>query len=187
MLYDFCEERPSLDRARRRQIPDVAAISGISCRQISGLMAAVRANRHFSACFRQRDSRFDTGLRERLHWTPSPQNPGRDPQNAGCHRLRVLDGIRLEWRTASAQNAWTACSGICTATSGSGRRRPRFAFSFGRLVARTSPSCHAVRRPTRNCSSVGAVGGAIIVVPGRSAISTSSCWAARISLSCCRH
>ncbi len=34
-----------------------------------------------------------------------------------------------------------------TVRSGSGRRRPRLAFSFGLLVGRTSPSCHAVRRP----------------------------------------
>jgi hypothetical protein len=31
----------------------------------------------------------------------------------------------------------------------------RFAFCFGRAVGRTSPSCHAVRKPPRNASSEG--------------------------------
>ena len=49
------------------------------------------------------------------------------------------------------------------------------AFSFGLLVGRTSPSCHAVRSPERNCSSVEGLGAAASPVTGRSAISTSSC------------
>src|SRR5271166_2143173 len=60
---------------------------------------------------------------------------------------------------------------------------PVFAdFLLGLLVGRTSPSCHDVRRPSRNSSSVGALTGAVSPIAGRSAISTSCFWARRISL-----
>src|SRR5450830_677770 len=56
-----------------------------------------------------------------------------------------------------------------------------FAFCFGRAVDRTSPYCHAVRKPVRNCSSDGCSIAATI--SGVSAISTSRCCTARMSLS----
>ena len=54
-----------------------------------------------------------------------------------------------------------------TVTNGSGRRRPRCA--FGLLVGRTSPSCHAVRNPEKNWSSVGVVNTVVSSATGRSA------------------
>lgn len=71
-----------------------------------------------------------------------------------------------------------------TAAKGSGRRRRRMAFGCRRAVGLTSPSFHAVRKPERNCSSVGAAG-----VPSSatalSATSTRCCWAARRVASSC--
>src|SRR5216683_2531589 len=74
-------------------------------------------------------------------------------------------------------------SSVVTVANGSGRRRKRLGFALGALVGRTSPSCHAVRSPERNCSSVGGVGFATSPAAGVSAISTSCCWAARTSRS----
>jgi hypothetical protein len=99
---------------------------------------------------------------------------GKTPGCSACSRSNNSRDVRH----GSASNQ--ARISAVTATNGSGRRRPRGALSFALLVGRTSPSCHAMRSPTRNCSIVGAVGGAASTVTGRSAISTNSCCAERM-------
>ena len=86
-----------------------------------------------------------------------------------------------EVRQGSASNHPRSCA--ATASSGSGHRRQYWVtFFLGLLVGRTSPTCHDVRSPTRNCASVGALGGDASPLTGRSAIATSWRWARRISL-----
>lgn len=61
-------------------------------------------------------------------------------------------------------------------------RHQRTGAAFGFAVGRTSPSRHAVRRPARNSSSVGAPGASPLPSPARrSAISTSRACAALMS------
>jgi CheY-like chemotaxis protein len=98
--------------------------------------------------------------------SPAPTGTG------NCEHCSVV-------RHGSASNQLCNCS--VTAANGSGRRRSRLAFCFGRAVGRTSPSCHAVRKPVRNCSSGGCSIAATI--SSVSAISTSRCCTARMSLS----
>ena len=102
---------------------------------------------------------------------------GKRPGCASCSR----SNSSREVRHGSASNH--SRSNSVTLANGSGRRRPRGAFSFGLLVGRTSPSCHAVRSPERNCSSVEAEGSVASSTTGRSASSTSSCWTSRIVFS----
>jgi len=81
----------------------------------------------------------------------------------GCAACRRSNGSRLV-RHGSASNQ--PRTSAVTATNGSGRCRPRFAFSFARDVGRTSPCYHAVRRLARNCSSVGAPAARVASVTG---------------------
>src|SRR3954469_11499125 len=113
-------------------------------------------------------------LRRRWHVRSCPS--GYTPGYSVCSRSNSSRDVRH----GSASNH--SRSLVVTVTNGSGGRRKPFSFGFGAPVGRTSPSCHAVRSPERNCSSVGAVSGVTSPVTRASARLTSSCWAARI---CC--
>jgi hypothetical protein len=98
----------------------------------------------------------------------------------GIFRLQTFKELPAV-RSGSASNQPRSCA--VTVNNGSERRRKRFARAFGRAVGRTSLAFHAIRRPTRNWSRVGALTSVASPCIVESAISTRSFCAARISLS----
>ena len=103
----------------------------------------------------------------------SPQTPFYAPAHAAtfspgavtsgaARQGRGRDALLAAARTVRAKSARARPQTIRAATPSPSRvgrdARPRGSFPFGLLVGRTSPSCHAVRSPDRNCSSVEAEG-----------------------------
>ena len=101
----------------------------------------------------------------------------------GTGRDEIFAAARTVRATSAMARPQNSCNNSVTLANGSGRRRPRGTFSFGLPVGRTSPSCHAVRSPDRNCSSVEAEGSVALSTTGRSASATSSCWTSRMVFS----
>ena len=83
---------------------------------------------------------------------------------------------------APSSTAPSTCRRPGPTTQPAGQRRNHRAFSFGRAIGRTSPSCQDVRKPDKKCSSVGAAGGLASVIR-RSAMSTKRCCATQIACS----
>ena len=119
---------------------------------------------------------------QRVLRTPCLESPLHGPQQSigitawVCSLCSLSRSSRLVRHGSSSNHA---CSSSVTAASGSRRRRSRFGLGFGCAVGRTSSVCHAVRSAERNVSSDG---GCSEAAPGVSAISTSRCWADRMSL-----
>ena len=145
---------------------------GSAVREATDACSSMAAGPNTNVCATSR--RHPLSRRCSVRSCPSGYTPGCSPCSRSSSSRAVRHGSASNHPRTSA----------ATASSGSGTwRQYGAALFFGLAVGRTSPSCHDVRSPSRNCASVGALGAVASPVTGRSAISTSCRCARRISLS----